>query len=66
MEKTWISHNSLSALGAFLPTEASDDAFSHVVESHNSLSALGAFLPTNHGSLFSFVFTRTVTIAFRR
>ena len=44
MEKKFESHNSLSALGAFLPQEIIvKDAI--VLASHNSLSALGAFLP---------------------
>ena len=36
------SHNSLSALGAFLPKKIAEA--SKQIESHNSLSALGAFL----------------------
>ena len=58
-------HNSLSALGAFLPLQKSAKDMDIEVNSHNSLSALGAFLRAEvrvnadeHGN--------PVTIAFRR
>ena len=45
-----LSHNSLSALGAFLPVEECK-LYQEKVPGHNSLSALGAFLPHGcHGS----------------
>ena len=40
-----VRHNSLSALGAFLPDRALANMDASRRAGHNSLSALGAFLP---------------------
>ena len=43
--RTLLSHNSLSALGAFLPYKPRYMGDYMYIIGHNSLSALGAFLP---------------------
>ena len=58
-------HNSLSALGAFLPDGVHDWTCTDDGSGHNSLSALGAFLPGIYPAQ-SVHHQRQVTIAFRR
>ena len=45
MARGYQGHNSLSALGAFLPKPGDTEITARKNICHNSLSALGAFLP---------------------
>ena len=60
------SHNSLSALGAFLPREWMEEHCEIEEYGHNSLSALGAFLPYGDDAEIFDEDGEIVTIAFRR
>ena len=61
-----VRHNSLSALGAFLPDRALANMDASRRAGHNSLSALGAFLPHAKEVADANACYSQVTIAFRR